>query len=521
MPLDLDQRLTATGESSPIVPGWPWDRPAYTSLAAAVQGEASRWNVPGIAVGLLHNGDISTTSTGFANLATRIPMTDDTISQIGSISKVFTATLAMILVDEGTLDLDTPVIEYVHDLPLGDTTARDSITLRHLLSHTAGFEGDRFIDYGRGDDALAKAIAEFASLRQWTVPGDLWSYCNAGYYLASRVIEVVVGEPFEAVFNKRLVEPLGLETAFFFAEDVITRPHAVGHQLAERNDGHTVAHGYSLPRHVNGTGGVVCSTSELLRFAQLHMGGGEIDGVRLVSAEHTSAMQQPVIEAGDFHRNYGLGWCVHEYPDFRTISHGGATNGFRANLTVIPESDFAIAILTNGDAGSRAITEIENWALSHYLDLARPQPEPVELSKKKLAAFAGTYNRHDSTSEVTVVDTRLELTIESRDEESGEVESTTTYPLVPVGNNRFIVPDGPGKGNTVDFIEYTGNGDPQALLRRGGRLAIRDGDDAPAKGGKKSGKIIERAEQIKKEQENKPKPSRPSSPKKKRKDVNS
>jgi CubicO group peptidase (beta-lactamase class C family) len=520
MPLDLDQRLTSTGKSSPIVPGWPWDRPEYTSLDAAVQGEANRWNVPGIAVGILHNGEISTTSTGFANLATRIPMTDDTISQIGSISKVFTTTLAMILVDEGLLDLDTPVIEYVPDLPLSDEAARESITLRQLLSHTAGFEGDHFLPGSRGDDALSAVVSQFGTLRQWTRPGDLWSYCNTGFYLASRVIEAVAGEPFETVFNKRLVEPLGLETTFFFAEEAITRPHAVGHFLAERNDGHKVAHGYSLPRYVNGTGGVICSTRELLRFAQLHLSAGEIDGTRIVSTENTALMQVPVSEAGDFHRNYGLGWCVHEYPDFRTISHGGATSGFRANLTIVPGSDFAIAILTNGDAGSRAVTEIENWALSHYLDLTRPEPEPVSLSKKKLAAFAGTYQRHDSTSQVTVADTWLELTVESRDEETGEVESSTTYPLVAVGESRFIIPDGPGKGSIVDFIEYTGNGESQSLLRRGGRLAIRDGSDTPAKGKKKSSKVAERAEEIKKEQAGKPKPSRPSGSKRKRKDVN-
>ena len=493
---------------------------SLVAIGAAVQGEASRWNVPGIAVGVLHDGEIITTSTGFANLATRAPMTDDTISQIGSISKVFTATLAMILVDDGLLDLDTPVVEYVPDLALADQVARERITLRHLLSHTAGFEGDRFIDYGRGDDALANAIADFGTLRQWTAPGDLWSYCNAGYYLASRVIEVVAGEPFETVFRKRLIEPLGLETAFFFAEDVITRPHAVGHQLPERNDGHQVAHGYSLPRHVNGTGGVVCSTRELLRFAQIHLAGGEIDGSRILSAEGAAAMQTPATEAGDFHRNYGLGWCVHEFPEFRTISHGGATNGFRASLTAVPGSDFAIAIVTNGDAGSRAIAEIENWALAHYLDLSRPKPDPVKLSKKKLSAFAGSYGRHDGTSQVVVVDDHLDLTIEARDEESGEVESTTTYPLFPVGESRFMIPDGPAKGGIVDFIEYTGNGEPQRLIRWGGRLAMHEDNDKPAKGKKKS-KVAERAEKIKKEQAGKPAPSRPSGPKKKRKVVNS
>ncbi len=474
------------GNADVIVPGWPRDRPAYDSLAAAVQGECSRWNVPGIAVGILCGAEIETTSAGFANLATRQPMTDDTISQIGSISKVFTATLAMMLVEDGLLDLDEPVVTYVPDLPLADAAARTTITLRHLLSHTAGFEGDRFISYGQGDDALARAIAGFDTLRQWTVPGDLWSYCNAGYYLVSRAIEVVAGQPFETVFRERLIEPLGLETTFFFAEDVITRPHAVGHYLKRREEGHVMAHGYAFPRHVNGTGGVVASVREVLRFARLHIGDGEIDGARLLSPESAQATREPLTEAGDFSRNYGLGWCVHDYPDFRTISHGGATRGFRANLTAIPERAFAIATLTNGEAGSRAIQEIEAWALSQYLDVARPVPDRVKRSGKQLKEVAGTYRRHDGTFTVSVVDDRLDLEVVHIDEESGEVEDEQSYPLVAVGKYRYQVPDGPNKHAIVDFIEYGGNGPRQHFLRMGGRLAERL--DAPSKGATAKGK---------------------------------
>lgn len=467
------------------IPGWPSDRPAYESLATAVQGEASRWNVPGVTVGVLHQGEIQTTSAGFANLVTRQSMTDDTISQIGSISKVFTATLAMMLVEEGLLDLDEPVASYVPGLPLADNRAQGTVTLRHLLSHTAGFDGDRFIDYGRGDDALANAIDAFGSLRQWTAPGDLWSYCNAGYYLVSRVIEIVAGSPFEKVFRERLVEPLGLETAFFFAEDVITRPHAVGHYLKRREEGHIPAHGYSFPRHVNGTGGVVTSTRELLRFAQLHMNDGEIDGARLLPVAAARAMREPVIEAGDFHRCYGLGWCAHDFPEFRTIGHGGATRGFQANLTVIPDREFAIAILTNGEAGSRAIQEIEAWALGACLDLSRPVPERIKVSGKELADMGGTYRRHDGTFTVTAVDDRLDLAIVHLDETTGAVEDEQTYPLVAVGERRYRVPDGPNKDAIVDFIDYEGNGSSQRFLRMGGRLAERDDVrfETPAKDG--------------------------------------
>jgi CubicO group peptidase (beta-lactamase class C family) len=479
------------GGSEVVVQGWPNDRPDYQSLAAAVQAEAGRWNVPGIAVGILFDGEVTTTAAGFGNLATKQPLTDDAILQIGSISKVFTATLAMILVDEGLLDLDVPVVTYLPDLALADESAQATITLRHLLSHTAGFEGDRFIDYGRGDDALANAIAAHRTLRQWFVPGDLWSYSNAGYYLASRVIEAVAGQPFETVFRERLVEPLGLETAFFFGEDVISRPHAVGHLLKSREEGYTLAHGYSFPRHVNGTGGVVTSTRELLRFATLHMGNGKIDGARLLSAKSARAMQKPLIEAGDFHRSYGIGWCIHEYPDFRTISHGGATRGFRANLTAIPAKAFAIAILTNGDAGSRAIQEIEAWALAHYLDFARPVPERITRTADQLRDVAGHYLRHDGTFTISVEDDRLAMHLVHIDEETGEVESEDHFPLVAVGERRYQIPDGPGKGSIVDFIAYEGNGRPQQFIRFGGRLAEREeapGRQAkPSKAGKKKG----------------------------------
>ncbi|CAN5743882.1 hypothetical protein BH20CHL3_BH20CHL3_13830 [soil metagenome] len=479
------RQLTIAERPEPIVAGWPYDRPAYESLAVAVQGESSRWNVPGIAVGVLHDGEISTTSCGFGNLATRQPLTDDAILQIGSISKVFTATLALMLVEDGLLDLDEPVIAYVPDLPLADAAARTTITLRHLLSHTAGFEGDRFLDtYGRGDDALAKAVDHFGTLRQWTAPSDLWSYCNAGYYLTSRIIEVVADKPFETVFRERLIEPLGLETTFFYGEEVITRPHAVGHYLKSREEGHKMAHGYSFPRYVNGTGGVVCSTRELLRFAALHIGNGKIDGTRLLPAKAARAMREPVAEAGDFHRHYGLGWSVYDYPEFRIVGHGGATRGFRANLTVIPERKFALAILTNGDAGSRAIQEIEAWAFKHYLDFERPLAKRVKVTSKQLKGAAGVYTRHDGEFTVTALDDRLDLTVVDLDEETREVEGEDVYPLVAVDERRFRVPDGPTKGSIVAFIDYGGLGATKRFLRMGGRLA-EGGDSATGRATRK------------------------------------
>jgi CubicO group peptidase (beta-lactamase class C family) len=479
---------TATAPDS----GWPADRPAYETLAAAVQGEASRWNVPGIAAAVLHHASIETTSAGLTSLTVKRPVADDTIFQIGSISKVFTATLVMQLVDDGLLDLDEPVITYVPDLPLGDAAAREAITLRHLLSHGAGFEGDRFISYGRGDDALARSIAGFDTLRQWTVPGELFSYNNAGFYLVGRIVENVTGTTFETAITDRLFAPLGLRTAVFFAEDAIGLDHAVGHRIKHREAGHTIAEGYSLPRHVNAAGGIITSTRELLRFARLHLNDGEIDGTRLLSAQSARAMREPRLDAGPDRGSYGIGWAIRNAADFRIVSHGGATRGFRAQLTVIPERSFAIAILTNGEPGSRAIQEIESWALHDYLGYSAPKPDVVKLAGKKLDAFAGTYHRHDGRFTIDRAGRQLRVTYVSVDEESGEEEEPEIFLLDPIGPRHFRFTEGRNHGAIADFIDLMGpDGAGRHLFRSGGRLAERDAATNPTSNGK-SGKPAKR-----------------------------
>jgi CubicO group peptidase (beta-lactamase class C family) len=467
---------TAGASDSVALAGhWPFERPAYESLPAAAQGEASRWNVPGIAVAILHHASVESTSAGLTSLIAKRPVTDDTIFQIGSISKVFTATLVMQLVDDGQLDLDRPVIGYVPELPLADTTAREAVTLRHLLSHSAGFEGDRFIAYGRGNDALAKAVSAFDTLRQWTPPGELFSYNNAGFSLVGRVIENVTGQPFETAIAERLFTPLGLQTAVFFAEDAIGLDHAVGHRLRHREAGHTIAEGYSLPRHINAAGGIITSTRELLRFARLHIDDGEIDGRRLLSAQSARAMRMPRIEAGPSRGAYGIGWAIRDADGFRIVSHGGATRGFRAQLTVVPERSFAIAILTNGEPGSRAIQEIESWALGKYLGYTAPTPPVVRLGKKKLDAFAGTYHRHDGRFVIERAKRQLQLTYVSIDEESGEEEEPEVFFLDPIGPHHFRFTEGRNHGAIADFITLEGpDGTVRHLFRSGGRLAERD-----------------------------------------------
>lgn len=118
------------------------------NLEAVVHDAMERWTVPGVTVGVLHNGEVQTHAFGVTSLEIGVPVRPETLFQIGSISKVFCATLVMTLVDDGTLDLDTPVNEYLAEFRLADADATGKITLRHCLSHTSGIYGDYFEDFG-------------------------------------------------------------------------------------------------------------------------------------------------------------------------------------------------------------------------------------------------------------------------------------------------------------------------------------------------------------------------------------
>src|SRR6185312_13045214 len=136
---------------------------------------AERHHVPGATLGILRLGEEPVTvAHGVLNVDTGVTTTPDSVFQIGSISKVWTTTLVMQLVDEGRLDLDAPLTDVLPDLKLN----ADGVTMRHLLTHTSGIDGDVFTDTGRGDDCLAKYVDLLADVAQNHPLGATWSYCN-------------------------------------------------------------------------------------------------------------------------------------------------------------------------------------------------------------------------------------------------------------------------------------------------------------------------------------------------------
>ncbi len=377
---------------------------------------AERYGVPGAQLGIMRVGDDGTVaddevvvaSHGVLSVDTQAPVTDDSIFQIGSITKVWTATVVMQLVDEGLAELDTPVVEIIPDLRLSDPDVTKRVTLRHLLNHTSGIDGDVFTDTGRGDDCLEKYVGLLGDQTQNHPLGATWSYCNAGFSVLGLVIERLTGSTWDQALRDRLFTPLGMQHAVTLPEDALLHAAAVGHVTVEGD--RRVAPVWQLPRSIGPAGLVTANAADVLSFARMHLVGGVgPDGVRVLSEESAAAMPAHEVDLPDQHSlgdSWGLGWIRFGWDGRRVYGHDGNTIGQAAFLRVLPEAGLAVTLLTNGE-GSRDLYEAlyrEIFAELAGLDMPRPIAPPEPAVDVDVAPYVGRYERSSVLMEVFVHD---------------------------------------------------------------------------------------------------------------------
>lgn len=447
--------------------------PLDASFAEQIRASMARWHIPGAAVGVLKDGVRQEQGFGVASLETGYPVRADSQFQIGSITKLFTATMAMMLVEEGKLSLDRPVVDYLPEFHLADASAQARVTLRMLLSHTSGFFGDLFDDTGMGDDALMGYLGHLHTLEQQSAPGEVWAYSNAGYCVAGALIARVTGLPYEQTIKERIFKPLGLDHTFYFAHEAIAYPNAVGHrQTTPGGDEHEVARLYLLPRSISPAGGIISSVDDLLTFAQFQFDGGVTrDGKRLLSEATLHEMWQTQTKAANFAEAYGLGFQVAHIDGVLLIGHSGSTNGFQAHLKIVPDRKFAIATLTNSDRGSAMYKEVIASALAEQ-ELVATKRQPIALAPDTLARFVGRYKRPNARVSVTTDGEKLTREVVTFDELNLVEEHFPLDDLLPISATEFIcVTPGQNYDTEMDFL-LDGDGKPR-YLRMGGRLTAR------------------------------------------------
>jgi CubicO group peptidase (beta-lactamase class C family) len=446
-----------------------------SELHAMIEAAMAHYHVPGVAVGISHDGAEQSGGLGVTNVDHPLAVDAHTLYQIGSISKTFTGTTAMRLVEQGKLDLDTPVRTYLPDLRLADAEATERATMKHLLTHTGGWVGDYFDDFGAGDDALAKVAVAMADVPQVAPLGTLWSYNNAAFYLAGRVIEMIAGKPFEEVVQELVLDPLGMKHTYFFARNVITERFAVGHTVTDGTP--VVARPWELPRIVNPAGGLLSDVPDLLTYARFHMGDGAAqDGTRVLTPESVRYMQTPLFSKGS-QGEMGLTWMLEEVGGVRTVRHSGGTVGQQTTLVLVPSRHFALTVLTNASRGGELHGEATKWILSHYLGLEDPEPAPLDSTAEQLAPYIGRYTAAATDLELRVGDEGLML---HQFPKGGFPHKGIAAPKPPppvraalYGDDLLIGLDEPMKGTRGEFIRDADGA--VAWLRLGSRAHKRVG----------------------------------------------
>ena len=438
----------------------------FETLCEAAAESLGRVGVPGAAIGVEHEGTQETTGLGVTSIEDPLEVDGETLFQIGSITKTVTGTLVMQLVERGELELDAPVREYLPGLRLADEDVAARVTMRHLLTHTGGWFGDHFADPSRGDDALERIVAELEELPQMTPLGELWSYCNSGFYIAGRVIELLTERPYEQAARELVLEPLGMTSSFFLPEEVMSRRFAVGHRPEA---GETiVARPWALARAASAAGGITATVGDLLLYARFHMG---LDAGPL-GAESLAAMREAQVEVDEPGRMMALSWFVRDVGGVTVAEHDGGTNGQMARLMLAPDAGFALAILTNhSPGGGDVIRELTREAWHIYFDAELRDPEPLELDTGALAEYAGSYANPWSEAELRVEGGGLVAHVSYKagfpTKDTPPLPPLPPIPLAFYDEDRVFATEGTFKGVTGDFVREEGG---IAWFRWGGRL---------------------------------------------------
>ena len=291
--------------------------------------------VPGASVLVLKDGEpVVRQSFGLADLEQGIAAAPETNYRLASITKQFTAAAILLLAEDGILDLDDRVREWLPSLP----ESNDAITLRHLLTHTGGLVDYEEIMPADLEEPLRDADVlelQAGESRLYFEPGSRWSYSNGGYALLALIVERASGLSFPEFLQQRIFLPLGMANTIAYVEEGPPVPHrAYGHSLVE---GEWTRTDQSLTSSVLGDGGIYSSIDDLARW------DAALYDDRLLSDESRRLAFTPWVKSDDPAVDYGYGWRV----TGETLWHSGETIGFRNVIVRWPEQRLTVIVLTN------------------------------------------------------------------------------------------------------------------------------------------------------------------------------
>lgn len=335
------------------------------------------WNIPSISIGVVKDGKIVyKESFGTKRAGKNKKPNEATLYAIASNSKAFTATIIAMLVEEGLLNWNDKVKDYLPYFELYDPWVSNNITILDMLSHRSGlgtFSGD--IMWYKSDLSSEDIIRRAANLPKTFEFRSGFGYSNIMYIVAGELIKEVTGKTWGENVQERILDPLGMERTIYSLNELEAMGnYAVPHALDENKN-------IEIPwvdwEEVGALGGLISSVEDVSKWMIFNMGGGVWNGDTLLTNESLSRLWTPYNNfmvsqfsesAPNTHfRGYGLGWGLADYYGNLRVSHTGGYDGMITAVTMIPDKKLGVVVLTNGM--NSPITAATNYALEKYLEV--------------------------------------------------------------------------------------------------------------------------------------------------------
>ena len=397
-----------------------------TAVDAIVQDAMKAWNVPGASVAIIRGNEVLyVKGYGVKDIKTQQPVTPDTIFAIGSTSKAFTTTAMAMLVDEGKMNWDDPVRKHIPWFRLSDPAANENVTMRDIVCHRTGLSRNDLLWYASpwNREEIIRKVG-FVKLTQ--PYRAVYQYQNIMFLTAGFAVGEITKSSWEDFVQRRIFDPLGMKTANFSAPIAEkAADHATPHRKNKDNQIETMP--WRNIDNVGPAGSINASARDLSNWVRMQLGKGMFEGKRLVSEKNLVETHSPqmVIQMNELARahnpetnlmSYGLAWTVQDYRGQLLVSHGGAIDGFRARVALLPKQNLGFVLLINSDltpmlsASTNGLADLllgapkKDW-VAHFTDvekktaaetkqgLAEREAKRFKDTKpsRDLAVYSGTY----------------------------------------------------------------------------------------------------------------------------------
>jgi D-alanyl-D-alanine carboxypeptidase len=303
-----------------------------------VREQMAKKRIAAVVLKVIQDGrEVKSAAYGLANLELNVPVTTNSVFEIGSITKQFTASCILILQQEGKLSIEDKISKYLADTP----EAWSNITIRHLMSHTSGIKSYTGLDgFALTKHLKQKEFIEAIGKQPMDFqPGESWKYSNTGFNLLGFIGENVSGKPYWKFLHERILDPLGMTSTTDRNPGQIITNRVSGYE--QKNKAH-INRDYDLT-DVFSAGAIASTVGDLAKW------NAALDTDAILNDESKKvAWVQQHLNSGKA-TNYGLGWFIESVEGHRSVGHGGSTSGFNGSVQRFPDDELVVILLTNTD----------------------------------------------------------------------------------------------------------------------------------------------------------------------------